>query len=846
MRKLSPVAIGFVAVSSSFWFLSAALAQSGGLKTLRPLPQAAATSPVSDVTMVGTEMKEDDLPSLAPAPDGSLWLSWLSYSDRRDDIALRRYAAGTWGNLQFVPNTSGDVWFPQVAVTANNQPWVVWTQQLDNNWDIYARGFDPAEQGWGPLIRLTEHPLPDINPRLASDGKGRFAVVWQGFRGGKSNIYRRTFEDGEWAETVQVTGRPVNDWEPAVAFDSSGTVWVAYDSYKNGNYDVYLAGVRDGKVAVPEMAIAESPLFEARASVAVDGEDRVWVAWESGGANWGKDTGYTILQDQPGVRLGADREVRIRCYANGRLQAPAEPLQKVFSAGAGEPKWTYQPNVFVDSKGSVRVVAKRQIRVGGEGAAGNRVYYEHWMTRYDGNRWTAASPLPNSWGRLSTRMSAANTADGTLWLAWPTDSRRPALAHRPIRGRIHAGKLAAASSVAPSLTEPQSEPIDVKAGHSNEAADLDAMRGYRTTVAGRPVQIVRGDFHRHTELSWDGGGRTDGSLQDFYRYMIDASAMDFGASTDHQGGGYDYWWWYSQKMTDMHHIPGAYTAIYGYERSVTQPNGHRNIFFADRSGGVTPFFYKADVPAFALGRHPMGDISGVGTRDVARDDTKHLYDEVRRMRGIAISHTSGTRMGTDWRDNDPELEPVVEIFQGARTNYEYVGAPLSVRPGIDDDHASRAGYFPVGFVRNAWEKGYRLGIITSSDPNSTHYSYAMVYTDRPTRQGILDAIRRRHTYGATDNILLDVRMGTHFMGDEFKTSKALPIRVKVRGTRELEKVHIIRGTEIIYTNTTAGPDVSFEFTDNDAAAHTGTQYYYVRVEQVDKQVAWSSPIWVNY
>ena len=157
-------------------------------------------------------MKEDDLPSLAAAPDGSLWLAWLAYSDRRDEIAIRRYSSGTWGNLQFVPNTSGDVWFPQVAVTANNQPWVVWAQQLDNNWDIYARGFDPAEQGWGPLIRLTEHPLPDINPRLASDGKGRFAVVWQGFRGGKSNIYLRTFEDGEWAETVQVTGRPVNDW----------------------------------------------------------------------------------------------------------------------------------------------------------------------------------------------------------------------------------------------------------------------------------------------------------------------------------------------------------------------------------------------------------------------------------------------------------------------------------------------------------------------------------------------------------------------------------------------------------------------------------------------------------
>ena len=43
----------------------------------------------------------------------------------------------------------------------------------------------------------------------------------------------------------------------------------------------------------------------------------------------------------------------------------------------------------------------------------------------------------------------------------------------------------------------------------------------------------------------------------------------------------------------------------------------------------------------------------------------------------------------------------------------------------------------------------------------------MVYTADRTRQGILDAIRKRHTYGATDNIILDVRMGEHFMGDEF-------------------------------------------------------------------------------
>ena len=44
------------------------------------------------------------------------------------------------------------------------------------------------------------------------------------------------------------------------------------------------------------------------------------------------------------------------------------------------------------------------------------------------------------------------------------------------------------------------------------------------------------------------------------------------------------------------------------------------------------------------------------------------------------SHTSATGMGTDWRDNDPEVEPVVEIYQGHRQSYEHLGAPAAAQP----------------------------------------------------------------------------------------------------------------------------------------------------------------------
>ena len=89
--------------------------------------------------------------------------------------------------------------------------------------------------------------------------------------------------------------------------------------------------------------------------------------------------------------------------------------------------------------------------------------------------------------------------------------------------------------------------------------------------------------------------------------------MDFGASTDHQGGAWPYWWWYTQKMTDMYHVPGAYVPIFGYERSAQYPFAHRNMFFVRRSDArVTPFFLKEGVRQYEFPLGAEGDEPGSG------------------------------------------------------------------------------------------------------------------------------------------------------------------------------------------------------------------------------------------
>ena len=40
-------------------------------------------------TMVGHEYRQDDCSAIAAAPDGGVWVAWLSYAGDRDDIGIR-------------------------------------------------------------------------------------------------------------------------------------------------------------------------------------------------------------------------------------------------------------------------------------------------------------------------------------------------------------------------------------------------------------------------------------------------------------------------------------------------------------------------------------------------------------------------------------------------------------------------------------------------------------------------------------------------------------------------------------------------------------------------------------
>ena len=799
------------------------------------------------------DFRDDDYPSIAVADENTAYAVWQSYSGQADEIRLSKFDRG-WRTFTRVPGTSGDVWRPQVALDNRARPWIVWAQQVDGNFDLYARALDEKENRWLPAVRLSTHPFPDVDHHFIADSAGRLWVVWQGFRGDNSDVFLRHTDGSSWSKVVQITDHPANDWEPRIAVDAGGKARIVWDTYRNGNYDVFLRSYDNGALG-PEVAVADTPLFEAHASVAVDKQGRTWVAWDETGANWGKDTGATddrnwlsmgldrFIKDPgfPGTRLNDSRQMNLVVLGNGERMAPVQELRALL-AESGIENHDY-PQLFVDSdSGRVALLFHRWRWVGDWDRffeARPQVYWEQAVLFYEGSRWSKLWTMPESWARPSVRSAAAFAPGGALWTIWPAEGRLYRSPYQPQESNVYATRIPLSGTAKQLDLRPATRPpsVEVPEVHRTESSDVSAIRGYRTFIHGVENRIVRGDFHRHTELSGDNGGLRDGSLFDFYRYMIDAAAMDFGGVTDHNSGGdYEYWWWLIEKTCDLYHIPRAFTTFYAYERSVTFPRGHRNIFHTRRGVPVVSFFTETDL------RNARPWI-GANSKLLVENDTQLLYESLRQSGGLAISHTTGSlHGGTDWKDViDPKVEPVVEIYQGGRLSYEKMGAPRAPRTIAD---------FPIkdlqeeGFVWNAYRKGYRIGTIASSDHWSTHISYAMVYTEQPTRDSIFEAIQNRRTYGATDNIILDYRMGEHFMGEEFSTSEVPAMEIRIVGTTPIAEIEIIRNEKVVYSSSPNQKEVNVTYRDQDPVV--GSSYYFVRVIQDDWEMAWGSPIWIQY
>ena len=628
---------------------------------------------------------------------------------------------------------------------------------------------------------------------------------------------------------------------------------------------------------------------ECRASIAYDKANRLWVTYESSSEGWGKDWGpYDRVPER--TALYQSREVGLRILADGALHEPEAKLADALPMPDGNPRWpksqprylVSNPKVVVGEDGRVWVSSRIRITRQDSMVGGT---WNEFIATLDEDRWRPAVIVPGTDGFLHQAACLLPGPDTGIQVVSSSDGRFRVAAFfgpKPWQRRVRSNdappattrsyqtypdwqfnqelSFADTGAVRKLEGEPTLVPLEAEqlAGPSalagEEAAQVAAIRDYRTEVGGRTLQPWRGEFHRHTEISSDGPG--DGSIFDMWRYGMDMASLDWIGNGDHDnGGGREFSWWFTQKTTSIFYMPERFTSMYTYERSCNYPDGHRNAVFAQR--GVRPL---------ARLKGGMGkDLDDELPPDAKRPntpDTQMFYKYLRAFDGICASHTSGTDMGTDWRDNDPVVEPVVEIYQGDRNSYERPGGPRA-----NNEHYSLGSYRPLGFVSLALLKGYRLGFQSSSDHISTHMSYCNVWVEEPTREAVLEGLKQRRVYGATDNIIADVRCNEHFMGEEFTVAEPPSLKVRLVGTAPFAEVVICKDNEYVYSVNPDSATVEFEWSDNDAVAGK-TSYYYLRGTQVGEtevrkirslstkeqmdmefdngEIVWVSPMWITY
>lgn len=788
---------------------------------MRVLDGAVSAERVSTAAMVSSSSSDNDSPSLASMPSGRLMAAWVSFAGNRTRIVTREFDGAAWGSLQNIPANHEDIHQVKISASRNGKVTAVWSAQVNGNWDLYAS--TGSGSNWSAPERLSSQPQPDIFPATTTDSAGNVWVAWMGFRSGKSDIFIRSFDGSSWSAEQQVSSSGANDWAPAMAADSKGRVYVAWDSYDKGNYDVLFRKFENGRWGDVSV-IANTPKYEANVSIACDGQDRLWAAWNEAGMDWGKDTGF--LPRKQGTALYESRWVAVAVHDGQRWMEPAALLEA--SLPAALRGFNDMPTVSSDANGRVWVFFRhRNLRIKDTPTLtpAHRGAWEIHATTFDENGWRRPMPIPFSQGRLDMRMGLA-ASGGSLFAAWPMDNRE---FEEMLYDRVdvYASRLPLPAGAQGFLKLTLRVQPELKSfpTHYEEVKDLSRIHSYNMQSAGKTYKIYRGDTHRHTEFSMD--GNNDGSLIDTYRYAIDAAELDFLLVSEHNGaGGPDkpYVNWLLQQTADIFTISGKFLPFYGYERSVVYPNGHRNIIFTKRGNPTLPI--------------PESENKG-------ETGAKMLYEYLKKYDGIAISHTSASTMGTDWRDNDPNVEPLVEIYQGDRVSAEYEGAPKAAHAG--NPASAPGGFRPAGYVWNAWAKGYKLGVQAASDHLSTHISYACTLAEDFTREGLVKAMKQRHSYGATDNIILDYRVkaasAEHLQGDIAAVKGPFELHVKVLGTKPIRQIDIIRNNQFVMTKNPQQQEV--EFTFRDSAALAGESYYYVRVIQVDDQMAWSSPIWVK-
>jgi hypothetical protein len=806
-----------------------------------------AGEPINISSAAGT----DFMPAATTDASGKVWITWVGARKDRFNIYVASQDGEKFTAPQRVTNVEGNEWEPAIAADAKGNIAIAWDTYAKGDYDVYLarRGADGKFESAQPVAATLAF---DVRPSIVYDGEGRLWIAWeesgdrwgkdfgalkkQGipiYQAGRSIATKVLSAEGHWMQPPDVmdavpaaspttsghrprgagtAGKPqpagvsgsIAPCYPRLATDGAGNVFLAFRGKPGANWRVAV-----GSVWFEYVTMLDGDKWD----------EAVWVPRSSG-----------LLDNRPAI-VAHDGALEMLYSGDGRgeMNSPkadaaagaapgAAPIDALAEAAAQIPVPGSSDDDVANVPTRADIEAQKAVAVAAADAQ------------------AADDPKPRrggGGGRRAARTRGEVNADlfATTILASDFPAGRRAGAVIAVR-TVEAAQPAAVPTAEYVLAERKA---------------VQAIRDYRITVNGQTLRIWRGEFHRHTELSMDGGG--DGGLLDLWRYAIDAADLDWIGDGDHDyGAGREYSWWTTQKCVTLFTVPNRFVPVFCYERSVSYPEGHRNCMFATRGVRSLPRLPISDPQKFA-----------------PAPDTNLLYLYLKRFGGLCAPHTSATDMGTDWRNYDAEVEPFVEIYQGDRNNYERPDAPRTAVTQAKlkqstPEKESLGGWRPKGFVNLALKMGRRYAFEASSDHISTHLAYCNVLIPadvEPTRQAVLDAIKKRRVYGSTDNLIADIHCTDaggkdHIVGEEFSTTEAPTLKIHLAGPQKFVKVTIIKDDEEVHVIEPGKETVDVTWTDP-KPTNGQTSYYYVRGEQAPDmegissgEIVWASPMWIGY
>ncbi|MEF9968621.1 MAG: hypothetical protein RR766_08915, partial [Longicatena sp.] len=283
-------------------------------------------------------------------------------------------------------------------------------------------------------------------------------------------------------------------------------------------------------------------------------------------------------------------------------------------------------------------------------------------------------------------------------------------------------------------------------------------------------------------------------------------------------------WEWNRTTRNLFNGEEDFAVLLAYEWTSNEYNhdfGHKNVYYPSSKGGL----YRSTEPE---GNTPYT-----------------LFESIKKDGGQCIPHHPAADWGlvsaaTDWDYVDDEAQRLVEIFS-RHADFEKYENTSRFTKNIKKKLRC--------CVQDALERNIRVGIIAGSDSHQMEHGIEggimAAFIPNLSSENVYNAMYNRFVYGTSGaRILLSFKINEHHMGEELLVPKATPVfgEVSVLAVDKIRSVIVYKNNEIFVEKTVDGNALDFTFEDTNRSE---TDTYYVRVEQIDDHLAWSSPIWVD-